>query len=67
MRNYWSEIEKYMLGTTIVASLILGGGTGTDLSTDAVIQLLTLLTSTIICWRHMDRPIDPRVFWFMAV
>ncbi len=59
-----SEIDKYLLGVTLVLALVLGGGSGTGLTTDTVIQLVVAITSTIVCLRHMDRPIDRRVFWF---
>lgn len=61
-----SEIDKYLLGVTLVVALVIGGGTKTGLATDTVIQLLSIATSTFVCLRHMDRPIDPRVFWFMT-
>lgn len=60
-----SEIDKYLLGATLVLAMVLGGGTGTGLLTDTVIQLVAVVTSTIVCLRHMDRSIDKRVFWFL--
>jgi O-antigen ligase len=62
-----SEIDKYVLGVTIVVSLIIGGGTGTGLPTDMAIQLLAVAASTFVCLRHMGRHIDSRVFWFMVL
>lgn len=59
-----SEIDKFLLGFTLVLCLVFGGGTGTGLMTDTAIQLVAVVTSTIVCLRHMDRPIDRRVFWF---
>ncbi len=61
-----SEIDKYLLGITLVLALVLGGGTGTGLLTDTVIQLVAVVTSTFVCLRRIDRPIDRRVFWFMV-
>lgn len=60
-----SEIDKYLLGATLVVALVIGGGTKTGLSTDTIVQLLAITASTIVCVRHMKRPIDRRVFWFM--
>lgn len=59
-----SEIDKYLLGVTLMLALVVGGGSGTGLLTDTAIQLVAVVTSTIVCLRHMDRPIDGRVFWF---
>lgn len=59
-----SGIDKYLLGITLLLALVFGGGTGTGLATDTVIQLVAVVTSTIVCLRHMDRPIERRVFWF---
>ncbi len=67
MQRTGSEIDTYLLGATIVVSLIIGGGTEAGLSTDLAIQLLCVVASSIVCLRHMDRPIDMRVFWFMAM
>lgn len=65
MQARQSEIDKYLLGGTLVLALVFGGGTGTGLATDMVIQLVAVVASTTVCLRHMDRPIDRRVFWFL--
>lgn len=65
MQAHHSEIDKYLLGGTLVLALVFGGGTGTGLATDTVIQLAAVVASTTVCLRHMDRPIDRRVFWFL--
>ena len=67
MSRFRSEIDTYLLGGTLIIGLVLGGGTESGLSTDLVIQVLAVLTSTIVCLHHMDRPIDMRVFWFMVM
>ncbi len=61
-----SEVDRYLLGVTLVAALILGGGTQSGLSTDMAVQLLAIAAATIVCLRHMERPIDGRVFWFLV-
>ncbi|MCP5002099.1 MAG: O-antigen ligase family protein [Hyphomicrobiales bacterium] len=67
MNERHSEIDKYLLGVTIIIALVFGGGTGTGLSTDMAIQLMAVAASSFVCLRHMDRPIDRRVFWFLVL
>ncbi|MEM6460959.1 MAG: O-antigen ligase family protein [Pseudomonadota bacterium] len=62
-----SQIDKYLLGVTILAALVFGGGTEAGLTTDMGIQLLAVATSTAVCIRRMNKPIDRRVFWFLVV
>ena len=67
MKESHSEIDKYLLGLTLVIALVIGGGARPGLATDMIIQLVAVATSAFVCLRHMDRPIDRRVFWFMVV
>ena len=61
-----SEIDKYLLGMTLLVATVFGGGTQPGLPTDTAVQLLSITTASIVCLRHMDRPIDRRVFWFIV-
>ena len=62
-----SELDKYLLGVTLMIALIFGGGTQTGLTTDTAVQLLAAVTATIVCVRCMNRQIDRRVFWFLLL
>ncbi len=60
-----SDIDKHLLGITILVALLLGGGTQPGLTTDTIVQLLAIAVSAFVILRHPERPIDKRVLWFM--
>jgi hypothetical protein len=61
-----SDIDKYLLGVTLIVALIFGGGTMAGLVTDTFIQLISIVTSSFVIIRNMDRAIDGRVFWLLV-
>ncbi|SMH40808.1 O-antigen ligase family protein [Mesorhizobium australicum] len=61
-----AEWRKYLLGSILVCSLLLGGSAASGMWTDALLQTLTILVAAPILSASAGEPIDRKVLAYCA-
>jgi O-antigen ligase len=61
----FSEWDKYLLGTALFVSLLIGGGTATGLYTDTVIEVVTIVAAAAVFSRPSEQRIPLPALWLL--
>ncbi|WP_376705409.1 O-antigen ligase family protein [Mesorhizobium sp. ISC25] len=62
-----SEWDKYLLGTVLFVSLLIGGGTASGLYTDTLIEVAAFLSAAAVFSHSSSQRTSPSVLWLLAL
>lgn len=62
-----TEWEKYLLGSVLFLSVLIGGGTASGLYTDAVIEVAAIVAAAAIVSRPSEHGIPRSALWLLAL
>lgn len=62
-----AEWRKYVLGLSILLSVLIGGAAGTGLWTDSLLECVLILSAAAVLASGEGEPVDPRVRLFLAL
>ncbi|MER8796274.1 O-antigen ligase family protein [Mesorhizobium sp. M0984] len=60
-----SEWDKYLLGSVLVISLLIGGGTASGLYTDTLIQVVAIISAAAVFSQNSGQKIPRSVLWVL--
>ena len=66
MNSQRSEINKYLLGATLVLALLIGGGTARGLYTDSLVVCVSLLSAAIVMGSNSEQRASTSAALFVA-
>lgn len=66
MNDRPSEWDKYLLGSVLFASMLIGGGTASGLYTDTLIELAAIVSAAAVLSRASGQRISPPVLWLLV-
>ncbi|MER9618588.1 O-antigen ligase family protein [Mesorhizobium sp. M0207] len=66
MNDRPSEWDKYLLGTVLFVSLLIGGGTASGLYTDTLIEVAAIVSAAAIFSQNAGQRIPRRVLWLLV-
>lgn len=65
MRNRPSEWDKYLLGSVLFISLLIGGGTASGLYTDTLIEVAAIVSAAVVFSQTSGQRIPRSVLWLV--
>ncbi|MER9545627.1 O-antigen ligase family protein [Mesorhizobium sp. M0437] len=65
MSNRPSEWDKYLLGSVLFTSLLIGGGTASGLYTDTLIQVVAIISAAAVFSQTSGQRIPHSVLWLL--
>ncbi|MER9025778.1 O-antigen ligase family protein [Mesorhizobium sp. M0815] len=66
MNDRPSEWDKYLLGTVLFVSLLIGGGTASGLYTDTLIEIAAIVSAAAVFSQTPDQRIPRPVLWLLV-
>lgn len=60
-----SELDKYLLGSVLFVSLLIGGGTASGLYTDTMIEIMAIVTGAVVFSRTPSQGAPRFVVWLL--
>ncbi|MES0169687.1 O-antigen ligase family protein [Mesorhizobium sp. M0027] len=60
-----SEWDKYLLGSVLFISLLIGGGTASGLYTDTLIQVVVIISAAVVFSQTSGQRISRSVLWLL--
>ncbi|CAH2406433.1 O-antigen ligase family protein [Mesorhizobium escarrei] len=62
-----SEWDKYLLGSVLFISLLIGGGTASGLYTDTLIEIVAIISAAFVFSQTFDQTIPRSVLWLLIL
>ncbi|MGX7872035.1 O-antigen ligase family protein [Mesorhizobium sp. ORM6] len=62
-----AEWDKYLLGSVLFLSLLIGGGTASGLYTETLIEIAAIVSAAIVLSRSSEQVIPRAVLWLLAL
>ncbi|WP_082221920.1 O-antigen ligase family protein [Mesorhizobium loti] len=62
-----TEWDKYLLGSVLFLSLLIGGGTASGLYTETLIEIAAIVSAAVVLSRASEQAIPRTVLWLLAL
>ncbi|MER9301477.1 O-antigen ligase family protein [Mesorhizobium sp. M0496] len=62
-----TEWEKYLLGSVLFLSVLIGGGTASGLYTEMLIEIAAIVSAAIVLSRPLGQRVPRSVLWLLAL